>query len=274
MKTLIVPTDFSAVSINAMNYAAEMAKSIDASMLLVHIFQVPVTFSEVPVAAVPVEEMRSSSEGKLAEMKAAIEHITSGKVKVYTEARMGDTIDELKDLCEAIQPFAILMGTHGSSGLERLIMGSTTLSAIRQLTWPVIAIPPGTSFREINKIGLACDFKDVVSSLPVVYIKKIVKELHASLHVLNVDYNHQHFNQNTPLESAYLETLLEDVTPKYHFLNKPDIIEGINEFAESNNLDIVMVIPKKHKLLESIFHKSNSAGLVSHSHIPVLSIHE
>ncbi|MBL0132626.1 MAG: universal stress protein [Chitinophagaceae bacterium] len=274
MKTLIVPTDFSPVSLNAMNYAAEMAKSLEASMLLVHIFQVPVTFTEVPVAAVPVEEMRSSSEAKLNEMKKAAEHITSGAVKVYTEARMGDTIEELKDLCEAIQPLAIVMGTHGNSGLERLIMGSTTLTAIKHLTWPVIAIPPGTVFKNIKKIGLACDFRDVVNSTPVTDIKKIVKEMNADLHILNVDYNQQRFNQNTPLESAYLETMLEDVSPQYHFINKPDVVEGINEFADSNNLDLLMVVPKKHKLLESIFHKSSSAGLITHSHIPVLSIHE
>lgn len=274
MKTLIVPTDFSPVSLNAMNYAAEMAKSLEASMLLVNIFQVPVTFTEVPVAAVPVEEMRSSSEAKLNEMKKAAEHITSGAVKVYTEARMGDTIEELKDLCEAIQPLAIIMGTHGNSGLERLIMGSTTLTAIKHLTWPVIAIPPGTVFKNIRKIGLACDFRDVVNSTPVTDIKKIVKEMNADLHILNVDYNQQHFNQNTPLESAYLETMLEDVSPQYHFINKPDVVEGINEFADSNNLDLLMVVPKKHKLLESIFHKSSSAGLITHSHIPVLSIHE
>lgn len=274
MKTLIVPTDFSPVSINAMNYAAEMAVAIDASLLLIHIYQVPVTFSEVPVMAVPVEEMKKVSEERLGEMKQSIEHITSDKIKVYTEAVLGDTIDELKLCCERIQPFAVVMGTHGSSGIERVIMGSTTLTAIRHLKHPVIAIPPGTTFKGIRKIGLACDFKDVIESTPVNFIKMIVDEFKASLHILNVDYNQAHFNRQTPLESAYLETMLDTTKPNYHFLNREDVVAGITEFAETNNLDLVMVIPKKHKLLEGIFHKSSSAALVSHSHIPVVAIHE
>jgi len=58
MKTLIVPTDFSPVSINAMNYAADMALNIDASLLLLHVYQIPVTFTEVPVVNISLEEIR------------------------------------------------------------------------------------------------------------------------------------------------------------------------------------------------------------------------
>ena len=274
MKTLIVPTDFSPVSINAMHYAAEMANAIEASLLLVHVYQVPVTFSEVPVLAVSIDEMKATSEERLLEMKSSLEHFTSGKLKVYTEAILGDTVDELRQLCDRIQPFALVMGTHGNSGLERMILGSTTLTAIRHLKYPVIAVPPGKTFKGIKKIGLACDFKDVVESTPVSFIKTIVEQFQASLHILNVDYHHEHFTRQTPLESAYLETMLGNTKPNYHFLNREDIVNGITEFAESNNLDLVMVIPKKHKLLEGIFHRSSSAGLVSHSHIPVVAIHE
>lgn len=274
MKTLIVPTDFSPVALNAMNYAAEMAQSLKASLMLVHVYQVPVTFSEVPVVAVPVEELKKSSDARLESLKQSLMHTTNGKLKIYAESILGETVDELQQLCDIIRPFAVVMGTHGASGLERMVMGSTTLTAIRHLSYPVMAIPPGTSFRQIRKIGLACDFKDVIASTPIDFIKATVKELGAALHVLNVDYNREHFTGETPLESAYLESLLGEIKPHYHFLNKEDIVEGINEFAENNNLDLLMVIPKKHKLLDGLFHKSSSAGLVSHSHIPVMAIHE
>jgi nucleotide-binding universal stress UspA family protein len=76
------------------------------------------------------------------------------------------------------------------------------------------------------------------------------------------------------LESGYLDSLLQDLHPRYHFLQKEDVVDAITEFSETNNLDLVIVIPKKHKLLEGIFHKSSSAGLVKHSHVPVIAIHE
>ncbi|MGB3155130.1 MAG: universal stress protein [Chitinophagaceae bacterium] len=275
MKTIIVPTDFSPVSINAMNFAVNMAEGIDASLLLLNVYNIPVSYSEVPIMLVSVDEMKKSSEDQLAELKKNVIHVTSGKVKVYTESRMGNTVDELEELCKHIQPFAVVMGAKGKTSIEKVVFGSTTLTAIRHLTWPVICVPPGKEYgKGIKKIGFACDFKQVVETTPVQFIRQIVKEFNAELHILNVDYKEKHFRPETPEQSFLLHNLLEDVKPFYHFINNPDIEDGINEFAESNNLDLVIAIPKKHNLLGGIFKPSSTKQLVFQSHIPVMCVHE
>lgn len=279
MKTLVVPTDFSSVSVNAMNYAVEMAQAINAGILLLHVYNVPVVYSDAPVSPVTtlsLDEIKRTSEGRLEDLKLNLLRVTSGKLDVLTESRIGDTVDELDEVCKDVQPFAVIMGSHGATGLERMIMGSTTLTAIRHLKYPVIVVPPGTSYHGITKIGLACDFKDVIETTPVDYIKNIVREFGAELFVLNVHYNPDNadYAKETTMESAYLDSMLEDIQHHYHFLNKENVVEGINEFAESNNLDLVMVIPKKHRLIDSLFHKSKSRELMTHSHIPIVSIHE
>lgn len=275
MKTIIVPTDFSPASTNAMNYAADMALATHASLLLFHVYQVPVSMTEVPVVVVSSEELKKNSEEKMEEVKKAVEHITSGNLKVYTETTMGDVVDELEELCKKIQPFAVIMGTKGSSGIERVLFGSTTLTAIRHLTWPVIVTPPGKEYGTgIKKIGFACDFKQVLETTPTNIIKQFVKEFNAELHVLNVDYENRKFSRDTPEQSVLLHTLLEEVSPEYHFINDIDVEDGINFFAETNNLDLVITIPKKHKLLEGLFRPASTRQLVFHSHIPVMCIHE
>jgi nucleotide-binding universal stress UspA family protein len=275
MKTIIVPTDFSPIATNAVNFATKMAESINASLLLLNVYNIPVSYSEVPVVLISVEEMKKGSENQLAKLKEHITHITSGKLKVYTESRMGNTVDELEELCKTIQPFAVVMGAKGTSGIEKIVFGSTTLSAIRHLTWPVICVPSGKEFGNgIKKVGFACDFRHVVETTPVKFIKQIVKEFGAELHVLNVDYKEKHFRPETPEQSFLLHNLLEELNPQYHFINNADIEDGINEFAESNNLDLVIAIPKKHKLLEGIFRPSNTKQLIFQSHIPVMCVHE
>jgi nucleotide-binding universal stress UspA family protein len=263
MKTIIVPTDFSPVSLNAVNFATDMAASIDASLLLLNVYNIPVSYSDVPIVLVSVEEMKKGSETQLEALKDKLLHITSGKLKIYTESRMGNTVDELEDLCKHIQPFAVVMGAKGKSGVEKLVFGSTTLSAIKHLTWPVICVPPGKEYGNgIKKIGFACDFKQVVETTPVNFIKQIVKEFNAELHILNVDYKEKHFRPETPEQSFLLHNLLEEVKPQYHFINNADIEDGINEFSESNNLDLVIAIPKRHKLLDGIFKPSSTRQLV------------
>ena len=275
MKTIIVPTDFSPIATNAMNFAADMAVNINASLLLLHVYEVPVSMTDVPVVLVSAEELQNSSETKLEEQKDSLTHITSGKIKIYTEARMGDVSDELEDACKRIQPFAVIMGTRGTSGIERALFGSTTLTAIRHLTWPVIVVPPGKEYGTgIKKIGFACDFNKVVESTPIQFIKNMVKEFGAELHVLNVDHENKYFKPETPEESLMLHTLLEDLDPEYHFINNVDVEDGINEFVETNNIDLLITIPKKHKLLDSLFKHSSTKQLVTQSHVPVMCVHE
>lgn len=277
MKTIIVPTDFSSVSLNAVTYALDMAVLIDAQIVLLNTFTAPVSYTEAPVSpatTINIDDIRKSSEVQLNNLRDELVRVTDGLVKVHTETRIGNTVDVLEEMCSSIKPFAVVMGSHGSTGMERLIMGSTTLSVIRHLRHPVIVVPPGTQYKQIRRIGLACDFKDVVETIPAEYIKRIVEEFNAELFVLNVNPEGEKYDRETPLESAWLDTLLGDIKPNYYFLQRDDVVEGINEFAETHNLDVVMVIPKKHNLLESIFHKSRSKELVKHSHIPILSIHE
>lgn len=275
MKTIIVPTDFSPIATNAMHYAIDMAKKVNASLLLLHVYQVPVSFTDTPIVLVSIEDLRKGAEEQVAHLKTEVEHFTSGSLKVYTETRLGNVADELENLCNKINPFAVVMGTKGASGVERILFGSNTLTAIRHLTWPVICVPPGKTFGDgIKKIGFACDFKDVVKTTPTHYIVDFVKEFNAELDVLNVDYHNKHFKPETPEQSALLHTMLEEANPIYHFIEHADIEDGINEFAEKNNIDLIITIPKKHRLLEGVFKPSSSKQLVYQSHVPVMCVHE
>lgn len=275
MKTIIIPTDFSPVATNALHYGIDMARAVNASLLLLNVYQVPVSYSDVPIMLVSVEELKKTAEEKLETLKKEVEHITSGSLKVYTEAKMGNVTDELETLCNKIKPFAVVMGSKGASGIERVLFGSNTLSVIRHLKSPVICVPPGKVFGNgIKKIGFACDFKKIVATTPADVIKAMVKEFGATLHVLNVDYHDKHFTPETPEQSAMLHTMLEEVKPVYDFIEHKDVEDGINEFAEKNNIDLIISIPKKHKLLEGLFSTSSTKQLIFQSHVPVMCIHE
>lgn len=275
MKTIIIPTDFSPAATNAVNYGVDMALAIDASVFLLHVYNIPIAYGDVPVALISVDEMKNAAEDNIERLRQDLQHITSGKLQINAETRLGSVVDELEELCNEMQPFAVVMGTSGSSAVERTLFGSNTLKAIKHLSCPVICVPVGKEYGNgIRKIGLACDFREVAESTPVAEIKEFVKEFHAQLFVLNVDHNDKHFEADTPEQSVLLHTALEEVHPEYHFITHKDIEEGIKEFAEQNNLDLVIAIPKKHKLLEGLFKKSSTKQLVFESHVPVMCVHE
>jgi len=274
MKTIILPTDFSPIATNALHYSIEMAKATNATLLLFHVYQVPVTFTDVPLAVVSIEELENLAAEKLKTLQQEANHIASGAITIATEIRLGNVVDELEALCADIKPFAVIMGSKGSSGLEQMIYGSNTLTAIKHLTSPVICVPPGKLFGSgISKIGLACEFKDVLATTPIQIITDFVNAFKAELHVLNVDFKDRNFNPDTTTELEALYAMLTDMKPLYHFIEHWDIEDGINEFAETNNLDLVITIPKKHKLLEGLFKPSSTKQLIYQSHLPVMCIH-
>ena len=102
----------------------------------------------------------------------------------------------------------------------------------------------------------------------------MVKEFGAELHVLNVDHEGKNFKSGTPEESMMLHQLLADLNPGYHFIEHEDVEDGINDFVDKNNIDLLITIPKKHKLLDGLFKKSSTKQLVTQSHVPVMCVHE
>ncbi len=275
MKTIIVPTDFSPVAVNAMNYAADLALAVDASVMLLHVFQMPVSYNntDIPLPLMDIGELEQINKERIDELRAQLQRVTSGKLSISAEVKLGDLTDVLKGLCATVHPFAVVMGTKGAGFVERLLVGSSTLSAIRHLSAPVLVVPPGAVFREIRQIGFACDFKKVADSMPVAPIKEWVKTFNASLMVLNVD-NKKSDVRDTAEQSVILHALLQDLNPRYSYIDNPDVENGLSAFAETNGLDLLIVIPRRHRLLEALFQKSHTRDLAFHSHIPILSVHE
>jgi nucleotide-binding universal stress UspA family protein len=274
MKTILIATDFSTVAHNALNYGVELAKSIGHSVTIVHVYQVPVAFADGPMVMVSLDDLRSAAEKQLERIKSDLRHVHGQELRLYSEAILGNVAEELQKLAEKLDPFAVVMGATGITGAQRVLFGSTTLSVIRKLTFPVIAVPDGKTFGHgIKKIGLACDFRNVVDTTPTRYIQAFQNTFKAELHVLNVDYQDREFRSDTPEQSLLLHTLLEGTKPIYHFISEEDVEVAINRFAEENNLDLLITIPKKHRLLEAIFRRSSTKRILREARVPVVGIH-
>ena len=272
MRLIIVPTDFSPIADNALKYGMDLASAMGSSLMITHVYQLPISYTDVPIVTVSVEEIKRVSDEKLSELKHNIETITEGRLIVYTESRLGDVTDEIEKLTKTLHPFAVIMGTRGMSGAGRFFLGSNSLSVINRITIPVYVIPPGVRFKPFKKIGLATDMRDVVDSTHVTPIRELINFFNAELHVLNVDHERSRFRPETPQESLNLDVLVSGLNPVYDFIESKDVNEGINEFAEKNNLDAVITLPKKHGLLQGLFQKSTTRELIHHTNVPLICI--
>ena len=271
MKKIVVTTDFSPTADNACNYASDMAMAIGADLLLLHVVQSPIGYSDLPIA-LNLEDMMRTAENNMQDLQESIKLKINGKVNVETETGMGGFYDELKNVCERIQPYVVVMGSQGKTATEHLLFGGHAVNTVTHLPWPVITVPAGTSFSQIKKIGLASDLTKVPESTPFDEIKLLVNDFNAELHILNID-NTAVFDADIVFESVSMQEMTRALKPQFHFTGSENVEEAIMDFAEKNQIDLLIVVPRRHNFLSSIFHRSRTKQLVLHSHVPVMAIH-
>ena len=266
MKTIIAPTDFSTVSENACLYAAKLAADIKAELVLLHAMELPIAVAEYPVSEDLFDE--AGMEEELEALKNKLLAATNNKINIKIKNILGSPEYEIKELCKTAKPFAVVMATHSNSALDRFFLGSTTVYSAKQLRYPVIVVPHNAKYQTIKKIALASDLKDVYD-MPAEEIETIVKLFNAQFEVFYSAKNERVINRDS-IGSVLLDHRLLTLNPQFHVVQNEDILMGITNLAKEHNVDMLMIIPKKH----GPFHKSQSRDFVFYSDVPVMAIHE
>lgn len=272
MRTIIVPTDFSATAANAAGYAANLALTMDARIVLFHVYNISIGYPEV----YPIPNIIELEEGYKMQLEKEKERIlayTENKISVDTHLCMGFFFEQLKEYCREENPYLVIMGSQGATAAERVLFGGHTVRAIKQLHRPLMAVPPHAVFRGIKKIGLACDMEKMLDTLPADELKTLVSEFNAELHVINAGNQKVSAVPETVFESAMVNEMLVKVNPVYHFLDATDTDKEIIHFAQEHQIDLLVILPRHHTLLERIMYKSHTKQIVQHSTVPVMTLY-
>ncbi len=263
MKQIIVPTDFSAPAQNAMLYAGKLAKKTGTGILLLHVFQVPISMSEVPVLMIAPDELKENIDKSLVRTKELLlQHFPT--LQVSCESRMGDVSDELNELCKEQDVFAIVTGKHGAGGIEQFFFGSTSLSIVRHTTIPVIVVPENNKHTEVKTIALAID--NQLHQVPIEKIKSLIESLGAQLHIIHV-----HTDRTDEQE---LNAIVTGLNSKCKTIHDDEFLHGIQTYLSENNIDVLMMLPQKHSFFERLTLKTHTEELLRKLSIPIICISE
>lgn len=271
MKTILVTTDFSETSINAAIYATQLARDLGAEIKLLHV-NIPVeSFNQAPVVQ-QAERANISAESQLEAVRSNMESYSNGEVNIQTELFIGEFFTMMYNYCEQINPYVVILGSQGTTATERFLMGSNSVHAMRNLPFPLLTIPLGCAYSPIKKVALASDFSDTVS-IPMDVIQKFQMDFNASLDVIHVGKTKE-VNPEVIIKSGVMQEQLKATNAEYHFISQESTEEGILNFTETNQTDVLIVIPKQYGFFEQLFHKSVTKQLILNSKIPVMAIHE
>jgi universal stress protein A len=139
---ILVPTDFSAHAQEAVRYAAELARTCDAPLSIVHVYDVtPYVMPEtVPLYdTLQLGQLREEFQKQLLPIQQ--QAMQAGVARVDTQLLQGSPPGEIARFAAEHAYDLIVMGTHGRSGLAHLLLGSVTEKVVRKAPCPVLTIP-------------------------------------------------------------------------------------------------------------------------------------
>ncbi|HMU08395.1 MAG TPA: universal stress protein [Ferruginibacter sp.] len=261
MNTVIVPVDFSETSLNAARYAARLLTGhYGVNMVLYH------SYSKTSEAEKATAELESLKEALMKE------HIVKIEVLAHEES---DFVDGLEKAARHRRADLVIMGITGKSALAQVFFGSNTLKMAERKVCPVLIVPQDAVFKPLKNVMLTSDFKSTVETTPSAPIKDFLDIFNPQLHVVNVDKDHYiSLTEDYEKEKQELKQMFADYKPEFYFMRLYDVDEAINLFAESRNIDLIIVIQKNHSFIGKLLSGSRTKTLSYHSKMPILVMHE
>lgn len=138
VKNILIPIDYSHSGDAAMAYATSLAKEYGAELHLVHVYEQPIAyvdggFASAPLPAVPPADLDVE--------EARLEKVSPPEdVPFRRKFIVGSPADELVRYAKENDIDLVVMGTHGRTGLTRLLMGSVAEAVVRRSGCPVLTI--------------------------------------------------------------------------------------------------------------------------------------
>ncbi len=144
IRTILHPTDFSECATEAFDLACLLARDYAARLLVLHVLEPPITALAGNEALPPLPE-----EYGRAAREEALRRLQAPYASVQLERRLqeGQVIPEILRRAAETPCDLIVMGTHGRTGLSRLLLGSVAEGVLRQAPCPVLSVRASRSGR-------------------------------------------------------------------------------------------------------------------------------
>ncbi len=141
IKKILVPIDFSDYSKNALRYSVNFAKRFSAKMYLVYVIEpmiYPADFSMGQIA-VPTGDVDMSERAK-GELETLAKNEIQNSIESEIIIKSGKPFMEIIDTASEKDIDLIIIATHGHTGMEHLLFGSTAEKVVRKAPCPVLTI--------------------------------------------------------------------------------------------------------------------------------------
>ncbi len=271
MKEIIVAIDFSKGSMYALDLAIDIANKTDANIMMVWVDNQSESDSAISASGV---EIRNEAKNHIEKIQEEYQvKLRSGKLSY--KLRKGRVYNEIANQAKYNDAELIIAGTHGSSGFEKMWMGSNAFRIVTYAPCPVITIRYGFNFnKNLDKIILPIDSSaDTRQKVP--FACKLAKHFNAEVHVLGLyTTSLKAIQRKVDTYVDQVEKYLKDNNVRFvtNFVDADNTTNTTIEYAQKVNADLIAIMTEQEKTAANFWLGPYAQQMVNNSPIPVLSI--
>ncbi|MDO9594180.1 MAG: universal stress protein [Lutibacter sp.] len=281
MKNILIPTDFSENSWNAVKYALEFFKDTPCDFYLLHVTLIyNYASGESPVMPLPAIEVIDKTILKQAKtnLKNLLKKIEllphNPKHRFYTLNNYDYFIDAVKAHVDEKYIDLIVMGTKGASGLKKVMIGSNTGDLITRVKCPVLIVPENALFKELEEIAFPTDYHLFYPTKILNNILEFVKMHNSALRIVHIAKKDEEVTDFQLENKEFLKNFFAEEKHSFHRITNKKIEDGVQCFVESRDIDMIIMIAKSLNLFQRILFRPTVEEISYHTDIPFLVLHE
>lgn len=267
MFTILVPTDFSESARAAADYAAQVAKVMNGSILLFHAYMLPTPVSEIPYVLVTADALQQENENDIAREASRLHN--TYQIQAEWLVRIGIPSTEVQVLTEERAISLIVMGMKGENALEKII-GSTTTNTLKKVHTPVLVIPENAVFKPVKNITLASNFSAKIPASIFNPLLQLAEAFQSSLNIIHIIKEGAKMTDEEMDGKSNLEPIFRNLPRQYVEIFDHKVVEGIQHFAASHAVDLVVMVAQPHTFFENLFGVSQTRKMAFETHVPLL----
>ncbi|TYQ00275.1 nucleotide-binding universal stress UspA family protein [Tenacibaculum adriaticum] len=275
MKNILLLTDFSKASKNAMNYAMQLFIDNVCNIYLLHVtdfstFLVDDLSSAESLASKIISNEKTDNKLKKIVTKLKSDFDTKN-FTFNTITKYDHFIKVINELVDSKEIDLIVMGSNGITGAEEIVFGSNTINVVRKVKCTTLVIPEHYEFTKPKEVLIPLAQNDSIASNSFIEAKVFLEAFLDKLHFLRINSDKE--SSETKKDKEHLIHLLNDKRYVYSKINNVPLHYAVSTYTQLNNVNLITLITHEETIFERLFYSSEKTKLSNYNLLPLLVFH-
>jgi nucleotide-binding universal stress UspA family protein len=277
MKNILLLTDFSKNSINAMRYALNLFENSICNFYILNVENSSV-YASADIISAGNESIYNSVIKKIRDRikKLIVElenEFKNSDFSFYSLVSYNDLTEAIKQIHISKDIHLVVMGTNGVTGTKEIMFGSNTINVIRDISCPTLVIPEKYTYKMPKDILLPLDLADSLTGNAFMGVVEFAKKFSEKVHLLRILPTDEALPEEIK-DIEYMNSILTKTQNKYYKIINVPMHYVVSCYLQTHAIDLIALLVQKESFVERFFTGSTTKQISNKITVPLLVLRD